>query len=223
MRKIWLILLVLMLALVPTAAFANDGGCEDGCDMEVDIDVSGNSEVNVNTGNNSEVEVNTGANNDVYINGQDINEPTVIHRGTTKTVKLPIGINTRQRISKLEWWKKETTGVLQLTMDGLAKLIVQVEDRGSDLPKLRDKLTTSLSIIRERQEVLSEADNAIKEELLSLNTESELKIDALSIEVDNLKQQLGDNFTSTLWITIGLAAALSCLGALLFRYSRRKV
>lgn len=214
LRFIWTIP-ILLLFLIPLPVYADDGcgdaGCEDGCDMEVNIDVSGNSEVNVNTGDNSEVEVNTGACNDVYINGQDINEPTVIHHQRTS-----YNAYYSSRLSKLEYWRVETIEALQITMDGLAKMIVVSEGKNGELDTLNQRLEGLLMDITSQDEGLS----SLRAEVIALDAGKDAEISSLKFQIELLKWENDNQERYLLLLFISLITGFAITGGLLQYYRR---
>ena len=214
LRLIWTIP-VLLLLLVPLPVYA-DEGCDGDCDMEVNIGVSGNSEVDVFTGPNSEVGVYPGENNDVYINGQDINEPTVIVKNINKS-SVNYSTYYSSRLSKLEYWRTETTDVIQMTMDGLAKLIMVSEDKNGELEILSQRLDTLLSEISEHDgDVI-----ALQTVILTFNAEKDAEIANLKSQIELLGQKNSSQNIYLLWLLIGLVGGLAILGGLLYYRTRR--
>ena len=207
MKKLLLCLIAPMLLLIiGSPVYADDS-------MEVNIGVSGNSDVTVNTGDDSEVEVNTGANNDVFINGQDINQPTVIHHQASNYKMI-----YSQRISKLEYWRSETIGTVNLVADGLAKLIseyeagkVSEEELNSKLLELENNIglvQLSIDALADDYEYNKEADQSV--------------IDGLQFQVEYLRWLVDKNNSTLTWWILGLSAGLAIVGGLMIYRTRRR-
>ena len=207
MKKLLLCLIAPMLLLtIGSPVYADDP-------MEVNIGVSGNSDVTVNTGDSSEVEVNTGANNDVFINGQDINQPTVIHHQASNYKMI-----YSQRISKLEYWRSETIGTVNLVADGLAKLIseyeagkVSEEELNSKLLELENNIglvQLSIDALADDYEYNKEADQSV--------------IDGLQFQVEYLRWLVDKNNSTLTWWILGLSAGLAIVGGLMIYRTRRR-
>ena len=213
LRLIWAIP-VLCLLLVPLPVYA-DEGCDGDCDMKVDIEVSGDSEVNVSTGSNSEVGVFPGENNNVYINGQDINQPTVIiqKRNVGTNYNTSYGV----RFSKLESWRYETIEALQMTMDGLAKLIMISEGKNGELEILSQRLESLWSGLINQEEGLV----SLYAEMNALDAEKDAEISNLKFQIELLKWENDNQGAYLLWLLIGLIAGLSIFGGLLYHRTKR--
>ena len=207
----------MLLLIIGSPVYADDpcecSGCDGDCGMEVNIGVSDNSEVNVNTGDNSEVELNTGACNDVFINGQDINQPTVIHHQASNYKMI-----YSQRISKLEYWRSETIGTVNLVADGLAKLIseyeagkVSEEELNSKLLELENNIglvQLSIDALADDYEYNKEADQSV--------------IDGLQFQVEYLRWLVDKNNSTLTWWILGLSAGLAIVGGLMIYRTRRR-
>jgi len=213
LRILWAIP-VLLLLLIPLPVYA-DEGCDGDCDMEVNIGVSGNSEVNVSTGANSEVGVFPGENNNVYINGQDINEPTVIHTTHTQRSQSYSMIYS-QRLSKLEGWRTETIAALQITMDGLAKLIMISEGKNGELEALNQRLEGILLEATSQEGELA----SLQTEIAALDAEKDTEISDLKYQIELLKWQAEQDKQVSMWLIIGLIAGLSVVGGLMIHRTR---
>lgn len=118
-------LLMGMLLCVSPVAQADDG---DEGGLDVDIAVVGDySDVGVDVvGEGALVTVNT-TGTEVYLNGQNINEPTVINHTRTRTIDR----RARQQLTILNTELEGTQENLNLAIEGLAKLIIQVQDQDS--------------------------------------------------------------------------------------------
>jgi hypothetical protein len=125
-----LILMAAMLLGVSSVAYADDP--PDGDGIEVDITVVGdNPKVNADVlGDNSQVTVNT-TGTEVWINGQNLNEPTAVYNSTYAEAS-PMGVK-RLIKSVMAPLMEETWANLNLTMDGLAKVIQLAQSNESGL------------------------------------------------------------------------------------------
>lgn len=136
-------LLVGMLLGVSSVAYADDPPDGDP-GLNVDIVVVGdNPEVNMDVlGNNSEVTVNTSG-TEVWINGQNLNEPTAVYN-TTRTGASNMGV---RRIVKYVMfpYMEETWARLNLTADGLAKVIKLAQSSESDIANINSQISNSIS------------------------------------------------------------------------------
>jgi len=207
MKKLLLCLIAPMLLLtIGSPVYADDP-------MEVNIGVSGNSDVTVNTGDSSEVEVNTGANNDVFINGQDINQPTVIHHQASNYKMI-----YSQRISKLEYWRSETIGTVNLVADGLAKLISEYESGKVSEEELNSKLLELESGISSIQLSV----DALSIEYAQDKEASQDAIEDLQFKIDFLKWLIDQDNQTHVWWILGLSAGLSVVGGLMIYRTRRR-
>lgn len=235
MRKIWMLLGIICAVSIlafPSIVLAGDGecegdgcgdsGCVDGdCDMEVEVNVSGNSEVEVNTGNNSEVEVNTGDCNDVYLNGKDINDPVAIYHTTNVGYS---GALLSQRISKLDYWKQDAQVTIQIVADGLAKLIMEYESGEITTEEMQEQLTVleqSIGSLEGRYAILLANQDGFYNDLVAQQAEYLSLINALTAQVNYLKALVAYHQTSIIWWIIGLAVAVSILGGLLYKRTKR--
>jgi len=138
-------LLAGMLLCINSVAYADDPP-DDDSNLKVDITVVGdNADVNVDVpGQDSKVTVNTGG-TEIYLNGQNINEPTVINRTTTSI--RTIDKTARQLVNELDLLLKEYGSALNLTANGLAKVIIQVQGQEStlnDMSQILDENTARL-------------------------------------------------------------------------------
>jgi len=185
MKRLWVLGLLVIPVMVLTSlpAYAGDGcgesGCDGDCGMDVDIGVSGNSDVTVNTGENSEVDVNPGPCNDVFINGQDINEPTVIHTSHTKRSQS-YSLIYSQRLSKLEYWRREVKDQFSILSDATAKLISGYENGNGDLEETK-----------QRVKEISSSLESLKEEITSTRGDLSSDINDLDLLVAELEGQIG--------------------------------
>ena len=138
-----------MLLCISPVAHADDGDDDGG--LNVDITVTGdNPDVNVDVpGQDAKVTVNTGG-TEVYLNGQNINEPTVIHSTSIRTLDK----TARQLISELDALLGEYGAGLNLTANGLAKLIILVQGQDSalsDMSQDLDEYTARLDDVADGQ------------------------------------------------------------------------
>ena len=121
-----ILLIVGMLLCINSVAYAADPPDDGGLDVDIVI-----------VGDDADVELGIdGDNPDVYLNGQNINEPTVIRHTSTRTVDK----NARQLISELDALLGEYGGGLNLTANGLAKVIIQVQGQDSALSAMSQDL-----------------------------------------------------------------------------------
>ena len=124
-------LLVGMLLGVSSVAYADPGDEDPG--IEVDIVVVGdNPKVGVDvTGQNSEVTVNT-TGTEVWINGQNLNEPTAVYNSSSNSSASSMGV--RRLVKDVMFpYMSETWARLNLTADGLAKVILLAQYNESEL------------------------------------------------------------------------------------------
>lgn len=115
-----------MLLCINSVAYADPG--DEDSDLKVDITVSGdNADVGVDLhGDDNTASVTFYSENPtVLINGQAINKPTVIHH--TRTIDK----RARQQLTILNTNLEQTAAMLNVTMDGLAKVIIKVQDQDS--------------------------------------------------------------------------------------------
>jgi len=137
MRYLGLMLAILLLIVtllgVSSPVHADDEDGDSGLDVDIVV-VGDDADVDVDLyGNDNTANVNFHSENpSVYINGQNINEPTVIVRSSGPS-KGWIMKRIDQAVSSLYDWAGETGQVLSLTMDGLAKVILTVEEQDSQL------------------------------------------------------------------------------------------
>ena len=192
------------------------GRPDGGCDMEVNIGVSGNSEVTIATGDNSKVEVLPGPCNDIFINGQNINEPTVIHTQTSN-----YNASYSRRLSILEYWRKEANGTVQLVADGLSQLIMEYESGEIDSAEMERHITELETIVASLNRDIALLDGFTNDSLSSQRIEYLAMIDSLKIEVYNLKWAVEKQRTDTIWWIIGLLAGISILGGVLYQRTRK--
>ena len=174
--------------MTPQPCYAGEG-CEDGCDMEVDITVSGDSEVAVSTGEHSEVEVLPGPYNNVYINGQDINEPTVINHYKKQT---NYNMGYSRRITALENWEHQFKEGLQIVADGLAQLIIKDNYDQEDVDTLQlqqDLLKSELTTLQ--IEMYDRTDD--------VSAFVDVKVFELSSRTDGLQTQINELQNELLW------------------------
>lgn len=126
-------LLMGMFLGISSPAYADDGDEDSGLDVDIVI-VGDNADVEVDViGEDSEVTVNT-TGTEIWINGQNINEPTVIIRkGDSGTSKGWIRKRINQAVGPLYSWFDDAGAVISLTADGLAKVILTIQDQDSQL------------------------------------------------------------------------------------------
>lgn len=125
-----ILLIVGMLLCISPVAYAADPPDDEG-GLNVDITVVGdNPDVDIDVqGEDAVVNLDTSG-TEIYLSGQNINEPTVIR----KTKYYPgVDKSARQQIDTLNAILQEHGGRLSLTMDGLAKLIIKVQEQDSAL------------------------------------------------------------------------------------------
>ena len=205
----WLCAVPLLALLFALPAYAEDGG------MDVEVNISGGSDVEVNTGNNSEVDVNTGANNNVYINGQDINEPTVIHKTSVKR-SISYSSYYSQRLARLEHWRSETIPAVNLLSDGIARLITEYESGKITDAEFDSKLVELEEMLATYEDKLAELDSSFESEKEANNA----VMDGLQAQVELLNQQAEQNKRTSTWAIIGLAAGLAVVGGLMIYRTR---
>jgi len=235
MRKIWMLLGIICAVSIlafPSIVLAGDGecegdgcgdsGCVDGdCDRKVKINVSRDSEVEVNTGDNSEVSVNTGDCNDVYLNGKDINDPVAVYHTTNVGYS---GALLSQRISQLDYWRQDAQGTIQLVADGLAKLIVGYESGQITTEDMQEQLAileNAITSLEGRYGIVLANQDSFYNDLVAQQAEYLALINALAAQVDYLKALVAYHQTNTIWWIIGLVAAVSILGGLLYKRTKR--
>lgn len=161
------VILVVSILLSAGVVYADDE--ESG--LDVDITVIGNDadvEVDLYGDDNTANVTFHSENPTVLINGQDINEPTVIVRSSGPS-KGWIMKRIDQAVSSLYDWANETGQVLTMTMDGLAKVILTVEDQDSqldvasnDASELRTRLETQAAQLDNHESRLSGLDAQVE-------------------------------------------------------------
>ncbi len=193
---IFLILGMLLCAGVAYADDGDEGDNEEESGLNVDVTVIGdNPDVNIDIiGEDAEVTVNT-TGTDIYLNGQNINEPTVIHKDNGVSggwVKKRIN----QAVGPIYSWAEETGARLSLTMDGLAKIIMAVKDQDSQLGETSaevDELYTGLDDLYTRLEGIDGDVAALEGEHDALVDEVRANHQALLFEMELMEWEYNRN------------------------------
>jgi len=145
-------------------------GSDDDGGLNVDITVVGDdADVDIAViGDNSDVTVNT-TGTDVWVNGRNLNEPTVIHQGNNGASKGWIRKRINEAVGSLYTWAGETGQVLSMTMDGLAKVILTVEDQDSrlgdtsaDIEELYAGLESQMTRLSDHEDRLASLDAQVE-------------------------------------------------------------
>lgn len=86
-----------------------------------------------------------GDNAEVWINGQNLNEPTAVYNiqgGSSGFAGSWVNQRILDSLAPLESWLESQAAVLDLTMDGLAKLILLVQEHGSEIGTLGESFNS---------------------------------------------------------------------------------
>jgi len=131
-RLLFVVPLLTGILLCPGVIYADDGG-----DLDVDIGIIGNN-VDVDIGiDANDVDVNmdiNSGNTDVFINGKNISSPTIIRRGGGNGPNPYRFFRAMEkRLAPIYSWMEDRDGVIGLTIDGLAKVILTISGQDSIL------------------------------------------------------------------------------------------
>ncbi|GAI00256.1 unnamed protein product [marine sediment metagenome] len=171
MKQLRLLLAISLLAgllLCSGVAYADEGDA----DLTVGIGVVGD-DVEVNMGiDANNVEVNMGINSgnaDIYMNGQNINQPTVIHRGGGDSCDngpsfQQVYSAIAKRLEPVYSWMEDRDGAIGLTIDGLAKVILTINGQDSALDKQSSRLD-------EQEKEIAALRNSVDSKTLSLENQ----------------------------------------------------
>lgn len=135
LRIILPIFLLVGILACPTVTLAND---PDGLDVVVTVK-GDDADVDVNViGDNSDVTVNT-TGTEVWINGHNLDEPTAVYNVQNYSIGVDGGWVKRkisESLAPFQLWAEEQTIGLNLTAEGLAKVIILAQGNESILGTL---------------------------------------------------------------------------------------
>lgn len=139
-----LMLMAAMLLGVSSVAYADPG---DGPDMVVIVEVEGdNVEVGVDLyGDDNTAEVTFHSENPtVLINGHDLNDPVAVYNVSNTSAASSMGV---KRLVKdvMFPYMQDTWERLNLTADGLAKVILLAQSHESDITNIETQISNSIS------------------------------------------------------------------------------
>lgn len=168
-----------LILCIGSVAYADPG-------LDVDIDI---------VGDDADVGVDIyGDNAEVWINGQNLNEPTAVYNIQGGSTGFDSGWGTwvNRRISDslapLQFWAEGQTAGLNLTAEGLAKLILLVQEHSSEISTLGESFNSQGRVASILESASDQRMRALEEQQAQLMAEL---------------NQLTDSHNRTLAIIIG--------------------
>lgn len=166
-----------LILCIGSVAYAADPG------LDVDIDI---------VGDDADVGVDIyGDNAEVWINGQNLNEPTAVYNiqgGSSGFDGSWVNQRILDSLAPFQSWAEEQNAGLDLTMDGLAKLILLVQEHSSEISTLGESFDSQGRVAGILESASDERMRALEDQQAQLMAEI---------------NQLTDSHNRTLAIIIG--------------------